>query len=258
MKNKEFATIVMIPGGPGLSAQTMRKLSSLETHFNLVFYDPPGTGGRPEPKQNDYRCMIEDLSNVTADLSGPIILCGHSFGGIVAADLFLREKSRFVALICLSTPFSSAAFKSASQQYEKFQTTELTEATMQFESKPSNDSFRNWLSCYGDLYFSEKNKTAGKDLLLNDQVSVSAFQTARADALLAEPLLAKLKQDSRPKYFLSGLEDKLILPNVAKNESELGGFEFFGIPQSSHFLQFERPDEIYKIIKNLNFKQMEG
>ncbi len=258
MNNKDTATIIMIPGGPGLSAQTMRQLSILESQFNVFFYDPPGTGGRPEPKQNDYGCIIEDLSTITSKIPGPVILCGHSFGGIVAADLFLREKSRFVALICLSTPFSSAAFKSARQQYEKFQSKVLTQAKMQFEAQPSNDSFRNWLSCYGDLYFTEKNQTAGKDLLLNDQVSVSAFQTARADVLFAESLLVKLKQDSRPKYFLSGLEDKLILPDVSRTESELGGFEFFGISQSSHFLQFERPDEIYKIIENLNFKKMEG
>ncbi|MDZ4660142.1 MAG: alpha/beta hydrolase [Pseudomonadota bacterium] len=248
--------LVLIPGGPGLSGETMRSLNILEKDFEVTYFDPPGTGGRKEPRLNDYKGILEDLTQMLNGLKGDIILCGHSFGGIVGAELFLKEKFRVTALICLSTPFSSDAFKSVSTQYTKFQTPELAETSQVFDAQPDNETFRKWLASYGDLYFSIANHARGRTLILNDNVSAAAFLNTKVDATAAEPLLASLKVDKRPKLFINGADDKLILPKIAKHESMLGGFSYFEVPNASHFVQFEQPNEITS--KIINFLKGEG
>src|ERR1700743_426636 len=83
-KNKPV--IVWIPGGPGLSSNTLRSMEFLKRSFDLVFVDPPGTGkskGSPIPTFAD---VIQSIGVSLSMLKRPLVLAGHSFGGCYIGD----------------------------------------------------------------------------------------------------------------------------------------------------------------------------
>jgi pimeloyl-ACP methyl ester carboxylesterase len=87
-------------------------------------------------------------------------------------------------------------------------------------------------------------------MLLSDKVSVSAFLGARSESSRKAGLLKSLKLDLRKKVFITGLEDKLFLPALAKDEAAQAGFRFYGIANSGHFPVFEAPKELSQIFKS--------
>ncbi len=127
--------LVLIPGGPGLSSVTIKPLEILSSHFDLIFVDPPGAGqspthvlGRPETDPYEMyewfiRHLHKNLSRTVAQFFGgrSIILLGHSYGGVFAADLAARYATAsppIVGLIPISSFLSRSAHTIAADNRE--------------------------------------------------------------------------------------------------------------------------------------------
>ena len=80
-------TIAVIPGGPCFSSLTLRDLEPLKDNFHLAFIDPPGTGGTEDLDPVTYEGLIDDIESAILTIGKPVILLGHSFGGIQAAEI---------------------------------------------------------------------------------------------------------------------------------------------------------------------------
>lgn len=97
-------TIILVPGGPGESAQMFRYALDRKDmilgmvgnlNVNVVMFDPRGTGASLLPKPaTEYggeaissEMMVDDLAAVakTVSLNNPVILLAHSAGGSLAA-----------------------------------------------------------------------------------------------------------------------------------------------------------------------------
>ncbi|MCB9255026.1 MAG: alpha/beta hydrolase [Bdellovibrionaceae bacterium] len=234
--------VVVLPGGPGLSSQTMDGLTELSDSRDLYFIDPPDTGEAETPEDFDYGVTLLDLKAAIAELDVPVILLGHSFGGIWAAHLCESEGLDVRALVCLSVPFSERSFLDLRKQYEKHASAEAFAGEKKFLDNPNGATLSAWTQELGRLYFNETNIERGKEMLRRDNFSAKLFLGCMAEgALTANALLPKLKASSLPKLLLAGEADLYTTPQSQEQDAELGGFEFATVPGGAHFVHFDSP-----------------
>lgn len=242
-------TIALIPGGPGLSSQTLRSLEILKSSFNLVFIDPPGTGASEvNTAALSYSEALSEIGNALAKYND-LILLGHSFGGIQAADLIASKTVRAAGLVCLSTPFSEQSWNSIEQQYAKRKSEKLNKAEIDFENDSTDMNFKRWLASYGPLYFAETSREAGEALLLHDKASASVFMEVGKDAVRHQTLLALLNEIQLPKIMIHGSADLLVPESAIRRDSNAGGFDYHLVDNGGHFLSLDAPEQIKSILE---------
>lgn len=239
-------TLFLIPGGPGLSSLTLRSLDILNRSFNLLYVDFHGTNGNPYTGKKSFEELSSKLNKEIQKVSGKKYVLGHSYGGLLAAKAFVDGVAD--GLICVATPFSKNTLSKAGDNYRAHMTDALAKAETQWSESQDDKSFASWLSEYGGLYF--KNPE-GKALLLNDKVSAQFFLDNRSDAQSLESLLASLAQKNGKKIFISGGDDRLLLSENLKMDSDHGKFEFYEVQNASHFVTFDQPEKVAGLIEDL-------
>lgn len=238
--------LFLIPGGPGLSSLTLRSLDILSRSFNLLYVDFHGTNGNPYTGKKSFEELSSELNKEIQKVSGKKYVLGHSYGGLFAAKVFVEGFAD--GLICVATPFSKDTLLKAADSYRVHMTDALAKAESQWSELQDDRSFAKWVSEYGGLYF--KNPE-GKALLLNDKVSAQFFLDNRSGAQTLDSLLALLAQKKGKKVFISGSDDKLLSSENLKIDSELGRFEFFEVQNAGHFVTFDQPEKVARLIENL-------
>jgi len=245
--SKPNASLVLIPGGPGLSSLTLRSLDVLSRSFDLYYIDFPGLNG----VRFDHKRSFESLSRMLYDeieaINGPVISVGHSFGGFFAAraaiDLGLA------GLVSLSAPFSAAALKAGSANYTSHENPGLKAAKDAWNESPSKETFNRWLSLYGELYFAPKNVAAGGDLLKNEPSSFEFFLANRNDTNQFEKVLWELSGWTGKKLFMAGMVDQMLNVDLLFDDVLKAKAIFQPIPDASHFLSFDQPEVVAKLIE---------
>ncbi|MGE3610289.1 MAG: alpha/beta fold hydrolase [Bacteriovoracaceae bacterium] len=237
--------IFIVSGGPGLSSQTMRDLDILKRSFELIYLDFQGTNDSEYLGKKSFDELSQSISQVVKNESGRKYILGHSFGGIFAADVMLRET--LDGLICIAAPFTERVLLAANDNYASYMTPELSKAEQLWSQEQDDKSMAKWLSEYGVLYFTNPK---GKELLLQDKASASFFKDNRADAANKEDLLKSLSDVNKTKIFICGKEDKLLPSEILIKDAELGNFDVFEIEEASHFVTFDRPELVASLIEN--------
>ncbi|HLE12958.1 MAG: hypothetical protein A2504_12990 [Bdellovibrionales bacterium RIFOXYD12_FULL_39_22] len=245
--------LVFIPGGPGLGPNSFDLLSEKIVGVNVFYFYPTGTileesGGRT-PSVLSYDVQLADLVNEIKKIKAPI-LCGHSFGGIIATDLAVKSPELISGLICIASPFSKNSFDEVSKNFMAIQNEESETINNLFEKNPTNDLYKKWFAHYAELYFSHKNIKNGKKLLLNDSSCVKAYLDATEEASQKESLLAEIKSSSVRRIFIAGEEDRLLPPNVLEKDAASGDYKFISIEYAGHFAHFDQPDMVSEVIIN--------
>lgn len=249
-KGTSSGTAVLIPGGPGLSSSTLKGFDALAETFDLVLVDPVNPRTVSQGSSVSYNELKKNvLAGVVSLPSRPLILLGHSFGGILAADLALTSTLSVSALICVATPFSQEAFGAIGRSFQSHMTDELKLASERFNRDGTSDSFRNWLASYGKLYFA-REIDAGTELILKDDVCVEAFLGARSESAMKGYLLGDLTTSPFAKLFIAGELDILFPLASAKTDAAKGGFDFSSVQKAGHFCALDNPIETVLTIKN--------
>jgi len=240
-------TLVLIPGGPGISSLSIRAMDILSRSFQLIYVDFPGTNGNPYDKDRSFDELAFGLDQVIKGISGDVITVGHSHGGFFAVNGALSA-SNISGVVCISTPFTDECFKAAVENFENRKSPALIAAENVFDSEPSDRAFALWLSEYGELYFSPDTVASGRELLANDPCSHRAFLHNQHDVKLMGALLDEFAHWRGQKLFLS--EDRGMIPTSAlKKDADQGGFSFEVIQGSSHFVVFDRPEGVARSIE---------
>ncbi|MCB0406199.1 MAG: alpha/beta hydrolase [Bdellovibrionales bacterium] len=240
---KNRTPLVLLPGGPGLGSHTLEALAELSSDRDLYLVDPPDTGEAGEPKDFDYGATLLDLKAALSALSCPMILVGHSFGGIWAVHLYDTGALDVRGLVCLSVPFSERSFSDLREQYEKYATEEARQREKKFLDNPNENTLGCWTQELGRLYFTEPNIQRGKEMLRSKKFSARLFLGCMSEgAMTASALLPKLKATQIPKILLAGRDDLYTTPASLTLDAEAGGFEFDTIPGGAHFVHFDSPE----------------
>lgn len=241
--------VVLIPGGPGLSSKTLIGLETLDRSFDLVFVDPPGTGGQNEPENPTFDSTLENIESALKVLERPIILLGHSFGGFQAAKLVERARLDVVGFVGCAAPLGEKTFSEISKQYEKLRTPELSAAEKAWENKKTKQTMKDWFASYGLLFFTPDSLNAGQRLIQQDDLSPSAFIGTRNGVSKNAELKNSLKQNHIRKLMIAGELDNLIPSNLLQSDAEATGMEFHIISKAGHFMNLDQPEAVAKLIE---------
>lgn len=244
-ENNKSPTLVLIPGGPGLSSLTLRSLDILCRSFNLLYVDFPGVNDTPYISDQTFDELSRSLQDKLQKINTPIYVLGHSYGGFFAADLSLKIK--LDGIICVATPFSERSLVAATENYAANKSQALSFAEEEWGELQDDKSFAKWVSEYGELYFT---KPEGKYLLLNDKVSARFFLANRSDARQKESILPLLKQDTTKKLFIAGESDGMLPEEILREDADRGGFEFKSVSNASHFVTFDQAEIVAGQIEN--------
>jgi pimeloyl-ACP methyl ester carboxylesterase len=242
--------LFVIPGGPGLSSNTLRDLDLLKRSFELVYIDIQGTNGSAYTGKKTFSEIGSSLAEIVSNESGQKFSLGHSFGGFWASDLLIR--GLVSGLVCISTPFTRGSLSAVNDNYNLLKTAALTQAENEWSKNQDDSSFAKWLSEFGLLYFKSPK---GKEIILNDKVSSKFFKDNRSDAMDMEPMLSSLSRIEGTKIFISGKEDRLLPVDLLQNDARIGNFDFYQIEEASHFVTIDQPVMASKIIET---KLMKG
>jgi pimeloyl-ACP methyl ester carboxylesterase len=97
-------TIVVIPGLHATHTMWSRVLPTFATTSRTCIYDRPGLG--PSPSRSPHRTVDAGLNArelmallVAAHVTGPLVVVGHSYGGLIARAFVARYRSRVVGLV---------------------------------------------------------------------------------------------------------------------------------------------------------------
>lgn len=245
-------TLCLLPGGPGLSSKTLQRLEVLRRSFRVVLVDPPGTGSNPEPENPTFGSVVESIEQELRRLSSPLLLCGHSFGALYAAELARRAALPTVGLIAVAAPFSKKAYEVACALYEKSLTSNLKAASDVWENHPTRENLAALFASYQGLYFPPETVAAGSNMLLQDKVSPSTFKAvlpalSAANSPYRFELVAKAV--SVPKLFVAGDQDVLFPVNVLRQEAQDIGAAFEVVAGAGHFVPFDQPEAIAGLIE---------
>lgn len=236
-ENIKAPTLVLIPGGPGLSSLTLRSMDILSRSFNLLYVDFPGVNGNPYIKDRSFDELSHALQMELQKVNGPLYVLGHSYGGFFAANLSLKMK--LDGIICVATPFSEKSLVAAGGNFNANKSQALTDAEVEWSEQQDDKSFAKWTSEYGELYFTNPD---GKYLLLNDKVSAKFFLANRSDARQKESMLSLLKENNMKKLFIAGGKDIMLPIEILREDASRGGFDFKSVNNASHFVTFDQAE----------------
>lgn len=246
--NQAKKNLVCVPGGPGLSPISFELMAEFITAANIYYYYPSGTDGKPVNEQAlDYGSQLKELESQVNSLEN-VVLLGHSFGGIVATDLVIRNSDSFSGLICMASPFSKEVFKAASVAFAEVQNAESEKINESFQKDPTDESYKKWFSHYAALYFKEGNNEAGKQMILSDSACAKSYLAARSESAQKEFLLDDIKKLTISKLFIMGSDDSLLKKELLSQDAMNGKFRMQTIKNAGHFVHFDQPNEVANVI----------
>ncbi len=235
--------LFLIPGGPGLSSNTLRSLDILRRSFDLFYVDLPGTNGVKFEREPSFSELSKEIGCEISRIGRPCFILGHSFGGFFATRVALDAQT-VTGLACLAVPFSGESQRAANESYVDTRKATLMAAEKAWEAKPSDTSMAEWLSLYGGLYFERTKTQEGRDLIANDPCSHKLFLALRGEARKLGGLLSELRAWTGKKLLIAGSHDGLLPVELLRREARENEFGFQEIPAASHFVMFDQPDAV--------------
>lgn len=113
-------TILAVHGGPGTDHRLFRpELDRLGAFARVVYFDLPGHGKRPAPRDFGLESVAESLEEIRAAVKAERVnVLGSSYGGFVALQYALLHPDRVARLILVDTAASNS-FRARSVEIAK-------------------------------------------------------------------------------------------------------------------------------------------
>jgi pimeloyl-ACP methyl ester carboxylesterase len=175
-------TVVMDAGLGGWSMDWTEVQPSVARSTRVCTYDRPGMGwSSPRPEPQDAQHAVAELRNllISANIDGPLVLVGHSHGGLRMLLYAAEYRADVVGLVLVDpTPISTDE-----EQFAALSPTEQADL----------------LSLSGAL---QSEPTAGSQLLVGLIQAAQPFGVARllSDSLLAGTIYPHLSSQLQPAY----------------------------------------------------------
>jgi len=251
-------TIVFIHGLASYMPAWGKNIPILKDHFRCIPIDLPGYG---KSSKDDYPISMDFYADVIIDFLNKlkleqVTLAGHSMGGQISIFTALKYPDRISKLI-LASPAGFETFnKFESQILKDFMTVDLL-INNSVEQLRQNVLI-NFYKMPKDAEFMIEDRIALKDTKEFKFYCSSVVKSLHA--MLDQPVFDNLKLIKQPTLVLFGKNDSLI-PNreLHKNlttklvansgAGEINNGKLVMIPDCGHFLQFEKPDEFNKAVK---------
>ena len=245
--------VCFIPGGPGLSASSLRSMDVLSRTFDLVYIDPPGTGGSAA-EDPTFGGVVASIRDSLRTFGRPILLCGHSFGGLYSVILACDPQLDVVGLTLIATPLTQTAYKAATTGYNRGRSEALKNAEERYDQAKTDENYAEMLAAYGPMYFSAKNVSEGSEVLKKDQVSAKSFENilpvlSRNSENI--DFVSRVKSLVFPKLFIAGGDEIIFTPTSLADNAMNADCRFEVVHQASHFVTFDQPEAVAGLIESV-------
>jgi pimeloyl-ACP methyl ester carboxylesterase len=251
------ATMVLVHGFRGDHHGLLRLVEELPRH-RILLPDLPGFGqGEELQGPHDVAGYARFVTHVLQDLTPePVVLLGHSFGSIVAAEAaaLAPELADAVVLVNpISAPALEGPSRAASRVAEAYYVAAarlpeaagrallsnraIVRAMSVFMAKTKDRTLRRWIHGQHDAYFSS---FASRRVVLEAfRASISGTVRDRARELCMPVLLVAAEQDDIGSV-ASQRELAALIPNAALDV----------IPGVGHLIHYEKPREAAELIED--------
>lgn len=254
------------------------QVNELAQHHTVVTFDLPGHGSSTPPLSGRYDLDLlgDALNTVVAEASGsgPVVLAGHSLGGMTVLNAVGRHPAlvadRLAGLVMLSTSSraqiddSPAAFgREASIGLSTLGRLEHTLAALMpalrraglaeraAQLRPATtDLFRVLVRAVGLGWPHPPRAAATAERMLADADPDVALGLAEAVAGLDEdPAVRAIAAAHVPLDVMVGTMDRLTPPNHAHHLSQLGAGRLVELDGAGHLLPIERPRAVNETLR---------
>jgi proline iminopeptidase len=209
----EKPTLVLLHGGPGCDHSYFKPwLLPLTDQVQLLLVDHRGNGrsGRVDERTYTIEQMADDLDTLRHYLGlGPLIVLGHSFGGMVAQVYALRHPQSVSKLILSNTAPSADFWEEAQAMADKMATPEqLAVLPALFEGKiTSQAEFDQWWETCMPLYFHKPDAAIIADLESRMRGEVVVANYMMANEIPNYDVRAGLASVTAPTLVIAGRYD---------------------------------------------------
>ena len=223
MSNQTNKTIVLVHGAFADGSSWSKVIPLL-----------PAQGLNVVAVQNPTSSLADDVAAVNRALesiSGPVILVGHSWGGVVITEAGAHEKVQ--ALVYVSA-FAPSAGQSVNDLFAGYPQPEWFGAV----SADSGGFLK--ISTEGIAeYFAQ-------DLSTEEKAIVAAVQTPFAASANADKV-TKAAWETKPSWFVVSENDRIIYPELERKMAEKIGAKVTAV-SASHVSMLAKPEEVANVI----------
>lgn len=262
-QGKGPATLLVHPGGPGLTYHYLRGLLRLaNAHLRVVLFNPRGVGHSWSPKSSrEYTipAMAEDVEAIRKALHiSELHLLGYSAGGFVALEYAHRHQARLTSLILCATAGSAEEIRQSNRMTlavaapsRRARVRELTRAKA-FDSKEYQQLVEEIFGPFQTRFFRGTARD-WKATKMSPKV-YRAMMTRTGDEFAVDGTMAKW--DGRryyskievPTLVVVGRYDFFLTPSVEMSD-RIEPAHLRVLPRSSHRAILEQPKEFLGTVR---------
>jgi len=209
----EQPVVFVLHGGPGCDHSNFKPwLSPLSQHAQLVYVDHRGNGRSDDADESTYTIeqMADDVEGLRCHLGlGPVVVLGHSFGGMVAQVCAIRHPHAIRGLVLSSTAPSAQFWDEAQEMADRMASPEQKEVlTALFEGRiGSQQEFDEWWRVCLPLYFHDPDPEALDEMLDRMRGRVDVANYMMATQIPGFDIRDQLPSVRAPSLVLSGRHD---------------------------------------------------
>ena len=262
-QGKGPATVLVHPGGPGLTYHYLRGLLKLaNAHLRVVLFNPRGVGhswAPRSPREYTLAAMAEDVEAIRRALHiSELHLLGYSAGGFVALEYAHRYQRHLTSLILCATAGSAEEIRQGNRMAlalappsRRARVRELTRAKA-FESKEYEQLVEEIFGPFQTRFFKGTSRD-WKATKINPTV-YRTMMTRSGDEFAVDGTMAKWdgrKYYSKievPTLVVVGRYDIFLTPSVEMSD-RIEPAHLRVLPRASHRAILEQPKEFLGTIR---------
>jgi Predicted hydrolases or acyltransferases (alpha/beta hydrolase superfamily) len=184
--------------------------------------------------QNPLTSLKDDVAatqRAIASMDGPVLLVGHSYGGMVITEAGNDPNVAGLVYVCALVPDDGQS---------------ATDVIQPYPPSPGNAEFK--LDHFGFLTISQKGIHAhfAQDLPEEQRQVIFATQVPWAAGATTEKITTAAWK-TRPSWFIIGADDQTVLPELQRAEAAMIKAKALELP-SSHVPMLSQPEKVSEFI----------
>ena len=260
---KSGVPFLVLHGGPGFKSMP-QTVSDLASDRPVIFYDQHGCGRSERSISSEEYTVsyyVKELGEVIEKLGlHSVNLMGHSWGAMLAAEYFLREKPEKVRSIIFSGPLLSVPMWEADQRKnikglpeEDQKIIEDAEFRNVYEESSYQEVMMKYYSrhiCRLDPWPQYLVNALGE---MNQEIYLSMWgpsEFTTTGNLKGADLLPRLHEVTVPALLICGEHDEASPETILKYRDALASGEAAVIPDASHCHHIEKPAIFLSVVRD--------
>jgi len=220
----------------------------LSGDFEVLNIDLPGSGENPELEKQDLDGYIEWMHEYIGSLKRKPIVVAHSMGAIIASHYIEKYPETVDEKVVLLAPIlRGVGGKAANRAFSGV----VRGAVLPFTPKRRKKIMASKPVSWAISHYLTSDKT--KQKIIDEEHYKYSGRFASAKSLSADIKISALYETKMPRdkrvLVVFGKKDRLSSYKLARERAKQAGAEYHEIETAGHLINYERPEEVAKRIK---------